>query len=69
MTPNEMPPVGTKVVLTVRRDYVHEGCTTSEKGTIVDKWDPYVILRPYRERNRYQFDIADIISCKVGWTP
>gem|GEM_PF-3357571 len=66
-TPSEIPPVGSKVTLTVRLGDNLEGTI---KGTIMNRDESFISFK--RHGGRYAtriLNIANIISCKVGWKP
>jgi hypothetical protein len=69
LTPNEMPPVGTRCILTIERTQQLRDYTITEKGTIVKDPLPnkFISIRPYWKQISSRYDLADIISCKVGW--
>ncbi len=67
MTPQDIPPVGTKVTLVVDSHFPEIGIV-DRRGTIVDKTQyGYVHIRYWHHRYKDTIALADIISCKVGW--
>lgn len=67
MLPEAMPPVGSKVTLTIKQSYG----TYEVKGTIKHyDWlkQGQMALLKYRQKYPNVYEYADIISCKVGWS-
>lgn len=59
MKPSEIPPVGSKVVLTIKPYEV--------KGTVVHAGNMSVTIKIYGVLRDRSYFLADIVSCKEGW--